>query len=225
MLKHQRQHRMSKVLLKKWLPRKKKEEVDKDQRESNLFIYRARESNKENSEERQNENKQFFDALCNDILGIGLVKTKNIIRLGKKNDQDDEQKPPRPLKIVLEDTIYRNKILQKNCDKLREAEDLFKNISMSPDYSKDEPEIIGALVTEAKKKTEEYLNFVYRVRGPSKILQLKTFAKRWLQPNLQKAQDKTHQKITKKWKKPNWKENVTNPNSFFHVVYKRRHAT
>ena len=95
---------------------KKKEEVDKGQRESNLFIYRAKESNKENSEERQNKDKQFFDALCNDILGIGPVKTKNIIRLGKKNDQDDEQKPPRPLKIVLEDTIYHNKILQKNCD-------------------------------------------------------------------------------------------------------------
>ena len=66
-------------------------------------MYRAKGSNKENSEERQNEDKQFFDALCNDILWIGPVKTKNIIRLGKKNDQDDEQKPPRPLKIVIED--------------------------------------------------------------------------------------------------------------------------
>ena len=84
---------------------KKKEEVDKEQREANLIIYRAKESNEENSEERQNEDKQFFDALCNDILGIGPVKTKNIIRPGKKNDQDDEQKPPRPLKIVLEDKI------------------------------------------------------------------------------------------------------------------------
>ena len=78
----------------------KKEEVDSEQTEANLIIYRAKESNKENSEERQNEDQQFFDALCNDILGIGPVKTKNIIRLGKRNDQDDEQKPPRPLTTV-----------------------------------------------------------------------------------------------------------------------------
>ena len=49
-----------------------------------------------------------------------------IIRLEKKNDHGDEQKPPRPLNIVLEDKIYRNKILQ-NCDKLGEAENLFKD--------------------------------------------------------------------------------------------------
>ena len=105
------------------------------------------------------------------------MKTKNIIRLGKKNDLDDEQKPPRPLKIVLEDKIYRNKVLQ-NCDKLGEAEDLFKNISVSPDYNKDEREKIRALATEAKKKSEEDLNFVYRVRGPPWNLRLKKFAKR-----------------------------------------------
>ena len=64
------------------------------------------------------------------------MKTKNIIRLGKRNDQDDEQKPPRPLKIVLEDKIYRNKVPQ-NCDKLAEAEDLFKNNNVSPDYNKN----------------------------------------------------------------------------------------
>ena len=166
-----------KNIVKEVITEKKKEEVDKEQREANLIIYRAKESNKENSEERQNEDKQFFDALCNDILGIGPVKTKNIIRLGKKNDLDDEQKPPRPLKIVLEDKIYRNKVLQ-NCDKLGEAEDLFKNISVSPDYNKDEREKIRALATEAKKKSEEDLNFVYRVRGPPWNLRLKKFAKR-----------------------------------------------
>ena len=73
-----------------------------------------------------------------------------IIRLEKKNDHGDEQKPPRPLNIVLEDKIYRNKILQ-NCDKLGEAENLFK-ISISPDYNKDEQEKIRALATEAKEK-------------------------------------------------------------------------
>ena len=62
-----------KNIVKEVITEKKKEEVDKEQREANLIIYRAKESNKENSEERQNEDKQFFDALCNDILGIGPV--------------------------------------------------------------------------------------------------------------------------------------------------------
>ena len=100
------------------------------------------------------------------------MKTKIIIRLGKRNDRDDEQKPPRPLKKVLEDKIYRNKSLQK-CDKLGFAEDLFKNISVSPDYNKDEREKVRALATEAKKKSEEDLNFVCRVQGSPWNLWLK----------------------------------------------------
>ena len=91
-----------------------------------------------------------------------------IIRLEKKNDHGDEQKPRRPLNIVLENKIYRNKILQ-NCDKLGEAENLFK-ISISPDYNKDEQEKFRALATEAKKKLEEDLTFV---RGPPWNLLLK----------------------------------------------------
>ena len=132
---------MSKILLKKWLPKPTKV-IKKTQKK------------------RRNEDKHFFDALCNDILGIAPVKTKNIIRLGKKNDQGDEQKPPRPLKIFLENIIYCNKVLQ-NCDKFGEAEDLFKNISVSQDYNKDELEKIKALTTEANKKFEADLNFVY----------------------------------------------------------------
>ena len=76
------------------------------------------------------------------------------------------------MKIVPEDKIYRNKVLQ-NCDKLGEAEALFKNISVSPDYNKDEREKIKALATEAKKNSEEDLNFVDRVRGPPWKLRLK----------------------------------------------------
>ena len=67
---------MSKVFLKKWLLKKKKEEVDKEQRETNLIIYWAKERNK-----NKMKTKKLFDAHCNDILGIGPVKTKNIIRL------------------------------------------------------------------------------------------------------------------------------------------------
>ena len=73
--------------------------------------------------------------------------------------------------VVLEDKIYRNKILQ-NCDKLGEAENLFK-ISISPDYNKDEQEKIRALATEAKKKLEKDLTFV---RGPPWNLRLKKIA-------------------------------------------------
>ena len=50
---------MSKVFLKKWLLKKMKEEVDKEQREANLIMYWAKERNK-NSEERQNEDKKII---------------------------------------------------------------------------------------------------------------------------------------------------------------------
>ena len=50
---------MSKVFLKKWLLKKMKEEVDKEQREANLIMYWAKERNK-NSEERQNEDKKVI---------------------------------------------------------------------------------------------------------------------------------------------------------------------
>ena len=87
----------------------------------------------------------------NNWIGASQLDARQPIRRGKKNEQGDEQKPSRPLKIVLDDKIYHNKV-PPNYDKLGEAEDLFKNISISPDYNKDEREKIRALAAEAKKK-------------------------------------------------------------------------
>ena len=171
---------------------KKKEEVDNEQREANLIIYRAKESNKENSEERQNEDKQFFDALCNDILGIGPIKIKNIIRLGKKN-----------------------KVLQ-SCGG---AEDLFKNISISPDYNKDEREKIKALATEAKKNSEEDLNFVYRVRGPPWNLRLKFFCKTLITTKPTKGRRKNTSEDNKEMKKTKLKGECYKSKTAFSMWY------
>ena len=69
-VKHRAQHRMSKALLKKWLLKKGKK--SKEQREANLIICRVKQNKKETSDERQNEDKQRFDALCNEVLSISF---------------------------------------------------------------------------------------------------------------------------------------------------------
>ena len=116
----------------------------------------------------------FFNALCVEGLKLEKVPTKNIIRLGKKDEKDERI---RPMKVVLENKNDKEKIM-KNVNELAKAEPKFKNISISHDYTKDEREAIKFKVAEAKEKSEKDLKYTYKVRGPPWNLRLKKFEKK-----------------------------------------------
>ena len=159
-------------VVKEALDTQKKEEAEKDQREMNVIIYRAKESAEEDSEKQKEEDEKYFEGLCVDALGIGEVAVKDIRRLGKP----DKEKT-RPLRVTLEHKSEKE-LIMKNAKELAEAEDKFKSISISHDYSKEERAKIKEKEDEAKELQKNDLNHVFKVRGPPWDLRIKKFEKR-----------------------------------------------
>lgn len=56
-------------------------------KEQKNIIYLAEESCNSDPDTRKRHDVEFFNSLCNDALKIEPIKTKQIIRLGKKNDK------------------------------------------------------------------------------------------------------------------------------------------
>ena len=161
-------------VMKSTLDHRKRTEEEREKREGNLIIYQVEESDSVNAEDRKEYDTIFFNALCVEGLKLEKVPTKNIIRLGKKDEKDERI---RPMKVVLENKNDKEKIM-KNVNELAKAEPKFKNISISHDYTKDEREAIKSKVAEAKEKSEKDLKYTYKVRGPPWNLRLKKFEKK-----------------------------------------------
>ena len=82
---------------------------------------------------------------------------------------------PRPLKVVLQKKEDKRKIMTRLA-KLKDAEDLFKSISMSDDLTKDEHEQVKRRVQEAKelkKNQGEGGLWKFYVRDPPWNLQIR----------------------------------------------------
>ena len=67
--------------------------------------------------------------------------------------------------------------LMKNLPRLKDQE-MFKGVSVAEDYTQAEREIIRKWRDEARNKTEQDPDFIWRVRGsPKKRMTLKKFPK------------------------------------------------
>ena len=75
----------------------KKDDKSREDRESNIIIFNAKESSDPSPGKRKFQDEQFFNKLCVESLKIPKLKTRNLIRLGKKSE---EMGKPRPLKII-----------------------------------------------------------------------------------------------------------------------------
>ena len=65
-----------------------------------------------------------------------------------------------------------------NLRKLKGTEDLFEKISITPDYSSNDREMIKDKVKEAKKQQEENPGRIFKVRGdPKNGLRIVSYAK------------------------------------------------
>ncbi len=164
-----------KLIMKETLDEQKKEAADRENRENNIIIYNVDESEKDTAEERKESDSCFFSNLCEEILLIPVPTARNLMRLGKKPAADEPQKP-RPLKVVLESKDDKDKVME-NLTKLKNAEEKFRKISVTPDYCMEDREKIRVKVAEAKKLNEEdqSKNFTYRVRGPPWNLRIVKF--------------------------------------------------
>ena len=102
--------------------------------------------------------------MCTTVLDIGEISISKAIRLGKKESGDNV--PPRPLKLVLENKSDKESIF-KNLRKLKDAEEKYRQVSVSHDLPKELWESVKDRLAEAKRKDgENSKNYIYRVRGP-----------------------------------------------------------
>ena len=102
-----------------------KTEDEGEKREGNIIIYQTEENVSASPEDRKKHDKISFDALCEDGLNISKIETKNIIRLGKK---DENTSRTRTMKVVVENKNSKDKIME-NVNRLAEAEPRLKNIA------------------------------------------------------------------------------------------------
>jgi hypothetical protein len=135
------------------------EEKDREGRANNIILYRVPESDKQ--EESVKHDKDFCCSLANEALDLDMNSDdiKSLFRLGKKGASC------RPLLVQFRERSVKNRIME-SLFKLKDADDKFKNISLTHDLTKQERVDCKSLVEEAKKKQkEEKGEFLWRVRG------------------------------------------------------------
>ena len=136
-------------------------------RSANLIVHGVAETNGVDSQ----KDEEFVDAL---FEKIGINSTPDsITRLGKA-----ETSKIRPLRIKLANENEKEKVMSR-LSNLKDAEPRFKQVSITPDFTQEEREIIRSWVDKAKEKNRtENGNFVWRTRGsPKNGMRLVRFAK------------------------------------------------
>ena len=134
-------------------------------RDQNIIIHGINEGNRDDREYIR----KLFDILQMDHTGPLMVH-----RLGIKN-----RNKQRPLHVTMK-TIEEKGELMSRLGLLRGAEDEFKKISVTEDYTVAEREEIKRWVTMANEKTkDETLGYVWKVRGSPKtgmrLIRIKQF--------------------------------------------------
>ena len=124
-------------------------------RDQNIIIHGVHEREKADTDYLKN----LFD-----ILGMGHTGPSISHRLGKK-----KLDRPRPVQITMKSVEEKQQFMSK-LGLLSHADDEFKSISITDDYTLEEREEIRRWVMTAKKRnTSENSNYVWKVRGTPKI--------------------------------------------------------
>ena len=127
----------------------KKEYLDRDNRLKNIVIHRAPELQNPSAKERADHD----EVLVNDMLKAIEVNVKpaKSFRLGKYKETDQEGSSPRPLKVIFENHFAQQEVIN-NANKLQNAKDQLKQLSVGYNLSESERNTIKSLVQEAKEK-------------------------------------------------------------------------
>src|SRR6267154_393378 len=134
------------------------EERERESRSHNIIIYRVPES--DIKEDRPKDDKTFCLELLNVVLGVDTSDSElSIFRVGKKDTNN------RPLMVKFREKTLKNRVME-NLSKLKNADQRFKNISITHDLTLNERADLKILLEEAKKKQiEETGEYIWRVRG------------------------------------------------------------
>ena len=150
------------------------EELTRDDRLKNFIVYRAPESKKETADERKNEELTLVTELLT-LVGVKEAPEK-IVRLGQFNKGELNNGKSRPLKVTMKSAEAQSTVMD-NLNKLGQAPDHLKALSVYYDMTQTERKFVKDRVDEAKEKSSKNPNWVYKMRGPPWNLQEKRYAK------------------------------------------------
>ena len=141
----------------------KKVQVEDLRRRKNVVIYKAPESKAINSKDRYDQDLEIVNQLCGSI-DIDCTAVTQCTRLGRKPDDQSEEQT-RPL-LVTFDTTNNADLMLKNLTKLKFANENFRQLRVTPDWSLKERKNVRFLVLRAKNLTsEESGDYIHIVRG------------------------------------------------------------
>ena len=138
------------------------DERDRENRSHNIIIYRVKEV--ESSEDRAKADKSFVTKLVNEALQVDVNENdiKSVFRIGRR-DLSQPGEVTRPLLVQFREKSLKNQVME-SLFKLKNAEALLKNVSITHDLSKEDRKECKKLISEAKTR-EISGEFVWRVRG------------------------------------------------------------
>ena len=147
--------------MKRVMLEQKTEDMNRDERLKNFIVHRLPESNRDTADERREDDENKISEFLT-VLGVP-DKPKKMYRLGKFTETNKTS--PRPLKVVME-TCEAQSAVMNNLKELAKADQHLKNLSISYDMTNDERAMVKEKVEEAKEKTKQSKNWIYKIRGP-----------------------------------------------------------
>ena len=143
-----------------------RELADRQSRQKNVIIFKAKESNTNLIEERTKSDKELISNIIDEMnLDTEQINIEKTVRLGRR--KEDPQENPLPLVITFS-TLTAKKELLKNASKIKQSPDVSLNVmTIQNDMSQKDREHERELVLKKFSKNAEAAgNCQYVVRGP-----------------------------------------------------------
>ena len=158
-------------MMKKACEDQRVEGLEREERLTNVILFRVPESRDDDPRVRQLVDEKFV----RDTLGHINVQTnpKKIFRLGKYEKPEEGSNRSRPVKVML-DSVETQQKMMDNAKKLREAPDEYKEVSICYDMIELDRNKLRELVIEAKELTKNSPTHDYRVKGVPGNLEIKS---------------------------------------------------
>ncbi len=137
-------------------------EKDRETRKNNIIIYRVEENASTSAEDRAKYDKEWAKELTREVLKVhcGDEDIKRVIRLGVKGSTD------RPMLVEYRSHVIKNQVME-SLGMLKDADNRFRNISVSHDMNKNDREQCKEMVKQAieKRATDQSGEFRYLIKG------------------------------------------------------------
>ena len=145
------------------------EAKEREKRSANLIVYGINETSQYMDPKHHDE--QFIASFLNNI-GLALLP-KQIIRLGAPAENKK-----RPVKLVMKNIGDKDQV-KSRLGNLREAEEIYRRLSVRDDYTTNERDLVRDYVKQAKERNDAENTDAWKVRGtPKNGLRLVKITKR-----------------------------------------------